>query len=706
MKKSTLTKLELDDYIITYDEKYSNITFQFKDKRNKKITLKHKNVETGELFYNFREFHGFMFLDKHDNFYDTHFKKCFINDNCIFIGDNDKDAFYLLKNHKKMEEIIKEGIEKMRNESNDDWKNKKEDNITNNLILELKKFDYKNIIFKNGIYTNIKRNNKHIITENLLKYYDEGKLIYEGDFFQFNEIGEYSGCYINFIYHGKGISNGYNNYKNCECEFFYDCRIGRGKTSNGLEKKFFFEELGFKGNIIEEKKNFSIYGASYIYDEYMSNITLQLNKVDNNNPGRILIRDRDKEIIYEINVKVNDELNPEGIGIVRDYRNGQILIVNFDTENILSNDLMELSLFLDREELNKNKNNDSFSDSEEINNISTDLSIEAIKNEEKLKPKEIFNDIIKDSIDKIDDVTNKLNEKIVEEKIKHLGIQDQKYAGECWVYALSELIYMSNARKYGRKLESFEEIYNKITTKYLKGGKTTQEIKDILTEILPEYDLSFEEVKDEKKLEDFIKRGIKCYASFGLNQIEWENFSEYFRDYSIKDEDKLLTKEILEKPIDNIENPNKIERHAVVLTDIDKDGNYVLVNSWGKYWNNHGIFKSRKECLKQSQFFAVYFYTKQLKKEEQESWENLTKLIENFLRGMKSIRCPNCKRSAKIDRYLVVDKNNFKCAYKNCRHVFEIQNDSDNFEFIVGQLMSYDLDKNINNKKLFDYGFV
>lgn len=49
---------------------------------------------------------------------------------------------------------------------------------------------------------------------------------------------------------------------------------------------------------------------------------------------------------------------------------------------------------------------------------------------------------------------------------------------------------MANARKYGRKLENFQKIYDDITKKYGKGGKTVEEIEVIMKTILEKvYDL-------------------------------------------------------------------------------------------------------------------------------------------------------------------------------------------------------------------------
>ena len=78
----------------------------------------------------------------------------------------------------------------------------------------------------------------------------------------------------------------------------------------------------------------------------------------------------------------------------------------------------------------------------------------------------------------------------------------------------------------------------------------------------------------------------------------------------------VLTKDILEQQNYNIINPNQLSGHSVILSHIDEYDNYTLINSWGKNWGNNGMFKTRKECLKNSSFFVIYFDYNQLTKEE------------------------------------------------------------------------------------------
>ena len=98
-----------------------------------------------------------------------------------------------------------------------------------------------------------------------------------------------------------------------------------------------------------------------------------------------------------------------------------------------------------------------------------------------------------------------------------MGIKDQKFSGECWAYSLSQLICIANARKYGRPLEKFEEVYKNIITPLGKAGKTNKEMEKIMKDILPEYGLKFEKI-DKNNLKDYLKRGIKCLATFDLKK--------------------------------------------------------------------------------------------------------------------------------------------------------------------------------------------
>lgn len=89
--------------------------------------------------------------------------------------------------------------------------------------------------------------------------------------------------------------------------------------------------------------------------------------------------------------------------------------------------------------------------------------------------------------------------------------------------------------------------------------------------------------------------------------------------------------------------------------------------------------------------------------EEKQAWNDFPKLIINLLDEMKTIRFPICKRCSRIEQYDIIDYNQkkLKCPFQNgCE--FEINNDNDNYEFILEQLLAYDLYTEKDLYKKFD----
>ena len=625
-------------------------------------------LKTGKLFFDLKIFNGFMFVDNNHNFYDAVNKIIYFNYGEIFVGDKDKEAFCLFDNYNLMENKIKEKINSMSQEPNENRQNDIQNNICEELKEKLDNFDFKKISIKNGKYICPNSNYLYIHDNNIIECYENNEKLYESEFIQEIEDNK-----IILKLHGI-IKIYFGEYS--ESEMFYNCPTGRYKKTGDENEKFGF--FTFDNNDLEvvERKEKSI-----IYKIIDKRITLEkMNDV--NIPVRILIKDKDnKNIIYEINVKMSEENELIGNGLVKDYRTGEILLVNFNTENIISNNILnDFPLFQDKNEYNMYQNN-------------TIPQKESIIKNDILK----INSIISDE-NKIEEIAEEINKEITKEKIKTLGIKNQGYLGECWVYSLSLLICMANARKFGRKIEDFNSIYNYIIEKYNKNGKTFEEMVVIMNEVLGMYNLKYEIINDEYILKDYIKRGIKCLATLNLNKLEWYNFSNFSNDFK---EGKVLTKELLQQQnIINIQDPNQTDGHSVILSDIDEEDNYILINSWGKDWGNNGTFKIKKECL-ESKFFAVYYLIDQLTNDENNSWNKLKENIKKSLKEMKSILCPMCKRRAKIEQFDIIDK--LKCPYEtNC--VFDINKDIST-SFYVSQLLSYDNYTNMDFKQKFNYGF-
>ena len=272
-------------------------------------------------------------------------------------------------------------------------------------------------------------------------------------------------------------------------------------------------------------------------------------------PVRILVKDIENvNIKYEINIKMTYDYELKNTGIVRDFRSNEILIVNFSTNNIITNDLDNLVLFIDNNEFIINK-----------------------KTNEEISPKNairgIFNNILNYECN-IEILANQINKRIIEEKIKLLGIRDQGADLECWVYALSGIIYMTNSRIYGRKIIHFKQIYDSIIKKYSKKGKTYKEIEKIMDQELPEYTLDYSKMNNDNEVKSQLQNGIQCLLTFYLDNKQWENFSDYFEKDSTNQSDKILTKEILDKPVTKkIDKPDDIGGHAVILKEIDDNDN-------------------------------------------------------------------------------------------------------------------------------------
>ena len=530
----------------------------------------------------------------------------------------------------------------------------------------------KDIKFKDGNYD--------YIHGNKLERFKNNKLCYEGDFIQEGN---------NKIYisrHGKGKYYIYENIYNGE--FFYDFMIGRGKINNDRNNKFYFFENEFSGLFGNEKKNDINNTITYeVGDEH---ITLEMNQNNLNIPVRILVKDINNiDIIYEITAKMTYNKKLNGTGFVRDYRTGEILIVNFGTKNIITNELDHLEVFINNEEFTINK-----LANEKI------LAKDVIRN--------TFNNILKneDNIEYLADIVNKI---LAEEKIEILGIRDQGANPECWVHALPELIYITNSRIYGREVVTFKQIYDHIIENYGKCGKTDEEIEKIMEEELPNYYFSYKKIKEEE-INNYLKDGIQCLLTFDLNNKQWDNFSDYFKHDNIKQEIKILTKEILERPNKKeVDKPDDFEGHAVVIKDIDENGNYIIVNSWGEEWGDKGIFRAKKDCFQNPSIYAMYYTINNLPKEDKDNWNKLKNGIKNNMNEMKigkilknfKLRCPYCKNSTKIGEYAALSFNCLKCPTAN-ECIFYV----DNFEFIADQLYLYDKSKIKSKKNRFDFKYM
>ena len=417
------TTLEFPDYKIEFDEKNGAILENKNvdgdpvgDPVGEPVHLNYQQIKTGKLFVNLQAYNGYMFLDRNNTFYDTVLKKIYFINGHIFEGfkeEEEKEAFSLFDNYNSMEKKLKEVVDKINEEPTEKVKQKLEENFCEELKKELENYNFNNIKLKNGKYfqSKLNKDDYNIICDKKYVSFPFKNIKFVS---QFNyEIRN------NVIYHilyGKckiyEIKNNYEEKLIFDGEAFYNYLTYRGRE----KFKVFIHDL----KEIQKKDNITIYK---IGDERM---ILEMNNKNKNSPVRILIKDINNEnIIYEINSKMSEQKQLEGIGSVKDFRTGEILMVNFDTQKIISNDFLSvIPSFIDKDEYYMYKYNLK----ENILSLNCKNEIIPKKNKIKKIKNEILNidEIIDSHIEKL---SHNLNKKILEKKVEYLGIKNQKYAG-------------------------------------------------------------------------------------------------------------------------------------------------------------------------------------------------------------------------------------------------------------------------------------
>ena len=246
--------------------------------------------------------------------------------------------------------------------------------------------------------------------------------------------------------------------------------------------------------------------------------------------------------------------------------------------------------------------------------------------------------------------------------------------GTCWANAYSEAIFLANKRVLGRKTESFETYRENLikyaSCKFYDGGHI--EYPNV-EKYFKDNCLRFEGIT-EKEVQDAMMKGRFVICHFHLNDVQWENFGDFFREHK----DEVLTKKDLNKNMD----PNKkaASGHAVLLVEWNKD--YLkFLNTWGSNWANSGTFKVKNGDVLASyytddvaEFFDIYYYVEDLSKEEQKYYSKNVDFVCEILDNLGEItmekiinhynnlsneffKCKKCSNKSKADYYITSIKD-------------------------------------------------
>ena len=164
-------------------------------------------------------------------------------------------------------------------------------------------------------------------------------------------------------------------------------------------------------------------------------------------------------------------------------------------------------------------------------------------------------------------------------------VHDQGPNGTCYAYAIASAIRRAQSLKK-EKLTSHRKIRNRLIRKY---GRDGAHVCQVLEEQSRKYNITFKKTSSREKAEEALRRKQGLIIRCSLTEKQWHTFEKFF---------KANPRETLHKSDLGASNPGKsTSGHAMIVYGQTKDC-WIVKNSWGKGFANHGLFTIRKNAMK------------------------------------------------------------------------------------------------------------
>ena len=289
--------------------------------------------------------------------------------------------------------------------------------------------------------------------------------------------------------------------------------------------------------------------------------------------------------------------------------------------------------------------------------------------------------------------------------------------GTCWANACAGSMFLTNKRILGKNIDSFqtnrENIIKILSDKYDDGGFLDDRK---IANYFEEKRIHIKEVnKEEAKIAIMKGRFIVC--SFYLNDKQWENFSNFYKQN--ENPKGILNKNQIDNGCENEKEKTDLGGHAVILIEVGE--NYLrFLNSWGAGWADAGTFKiedfnvltpynKNKNRINHKyafRCFDVFYYEEELTEKEKDYYYNNIDFIREILSRFNNSSferikdrinslneqrhyCESCNSLIALHEYKTnIENGLYKISCPNCNFIKQAEGESR--EFLIWKDLMHD----------------